>query len=234
MNPLWAALAQRAGVALTYAQAAQLNHYLDLLLEANQRMNLTRIEDRASAEIQHVGDALTLLPFLPAGAIRIADVGTGGGVPGVPLAVARPETQVVLVEATQKKAAFLRQAVESLALTNVRVIAQRAEEVGLGSERETFDVVVARAVGTMVWLAEWCLPLVKRRGKFLAMKGPRVAEELVDAAKAIRLLGGGPPVVHPAELPGFSGRVIVEIAKIARSDTRYPRPATQAKGKAIA
>lgn len=233
MNPLWAELSARAAATITEAQVGLLTHYLDLLLDANTRMNLTRIEDRAAAEVQHIGDALTLLPLLPAGAIRIADVGTGGGVPGVPLAIVRPEMSVFLIEATQKKAAFLREAVASLGLSNVQVIAQRAEEAGQGELRETLDVAIARAVGTMVWLAEWCLPLVKKGGRVLAMKGPKAAEELRDAAKAVHLLGGGMPVVHAADLPGFSGRVIVEIPKIGRTDARYPRHATQAKGHPI-
>jgi 16S rRNA (guanine527-N7)-methyltransferase len=233
MNPLWLDLSQRSGTTLTDAQAALLDLYLDLLLDANTRMNLTRIEDRASAEVQHIGDALTLLPFLPPAPIRMADVGTGGGVPGVPLAIVRPESRVVLIEATQKKAAFLAEAVIRLGLPNVEVVTGRAEDAGHGVLRESFDVAIARAVGTMVWLAEWCLPLVKKGGRVLAMKGPKATEELEHAAKAIHLLGGGPPVIHAADLPGFSGRVIVEIPKTARTDPRYPRPATQAKGKPI-
>src|SRR5438045_9711139 len=107
VNPLWNEIACRSGMALIEPQHHALSRYLDLLLDANQRMNLTRITDRAAAEVQHVGDALTLLPLLPAGPFRLADVGTGGGVPGIPLAVARPDAQVVLIESTKKKAAFL-------------------------------------------------------------------------------------------------------------------------------
>ncbi len=100
--------------------------------------------------------------------------------------------------------------------------------------RETFDVAIARAVATMGWLAEWCLPLVRpRTGKMLAMKGPKVAEELPAAAKAIELLGGGEAVVHPVNLRGTEHRVIVEIRKVGKTDARYPRPATQAKGKPL-
>ena len=105
MNPLWNDLAGRAHVALSDVQHAQLGKYLDLLLAANARMNLTRITDRAAAEVQHVGDALTLLPFLPPGKVRLVDVGSGGGVPGIPLAIARPEATLMLVESTKKKAA---------------------------------------------------------------------------------------------------------------------------------
>src|SRR3954471_21910859 len=98
MNRLWNDLAARGGVGLSAEQAGRLSRYLDLLAEANATMNLTRIVDRPTAEVQHVGDALTVLPFLPPGPHRLADVGSGGGVPGVPLAVARPDVQILLIE----------------------------------------------------------------------------------------------------------------------------------------
>jgi 16S rRNA (guanine527-N7)-methyltransferase len=219
---------------LSERQHAQFAHYLDLLLAANERMNLTRITDRAAAEVQHVGDALTLLPFLPTGKCRFVDVGSGGGVPGIPLAIARPDARVMLVESTKKKAAFLKDAAAQLGLDNLSVSEWRAEQVGRSNSRETFDIATARAVATLDWLAEWCLPLVKRGGKVLAMKGERAAEELRAARKAIKFLGGGEPVVHPITLPGTEHRVIVEIPKMRHTDERFPRDATVAKGKPIA
>lgn len=233
MHPLWSDLASRAGLSLNDDQNLLLSRYLDLLLEANARMNLTRITDRAAADVQHVGDALTLLPFLPEGACRLADVGSGGGVPGLPLAIVRPEARVTLIESTKKKGAFLRDAAQALALSNVTVVDQRAEDAGRGEVRQTFDIAVARAVATMDWLAEWCLPLVKKGGAMLAMKGPKVVDELPAAAKAIKLLGGGPAEVHPAALGEDDGRVIVRIPKIAKTPLAFPRPATQAKNKPI-
>lgn len=234
VTALWDEIAGRASVTLSAEQHAQLEKYLDLLLAGNERMNLTRITKRAAAEVQHVGDSLTLLPFLPAGAHRLADVGSGGGVPGIVLAIARPDASVVLIEATKKKTVFLREAPAELGLSNVTVIEQRAEDAGrLAELRETFDVAVARAVATMDWLAEWCLPLVKKGGKMLAMKGPKVQEELPVAAKAIRMLNGGEPVVHPVELPDTQGRVIVEIPKMGKTEARFPRGATVAKGKPL-
>jgi 16S rRNA (guanine527-N7)-methyltransferase len=117
----------------------------------------------------------------------------------------------------------------------VSVSAWRAEDVGQSNSRETFDVVTARAVGAMVFLVEWCLPLVKKGGKVLAMKGPKVAEELPAAQKAIRLLAGGDAVVHAVTaLPGISGHVIVEVPKVGRTDARYPRSATAAKKTPLA
>ncbi|HYO10373.1 MAG TPA: 16S rRNA (guanine(527)-N(7))-methyltransferase RsmG [Tepidisphaeraceae bacterium] len=260
MNELWNDLARRAGIELAPEQHDRLNRYLDLLIEANARMNLTRITDRAAAELQHVADALTLLPHLraapapanapapeperprrpgsvapppPEYALRIADVGSGGGVPGIPLAIARPDAFVLLIESTKKKSAFLRHAADQLGLKNIGVSDWRAEDVARSNSRESFDVVVARAVATMDWLAEWCLPLVRKGGTALAMKGPKVAEELPAAAKAIRTLAGGDAVVHPVDLPGTEHRVIVEIPKLGTTDKKYPRPATQAKGKAM-
>jgi 16S rRNA (guanine527-N7)-methyltransferase len=230
MQTLWTDLAARANVTLSDDQHAQLSTYLDLLTAANHRMNLTRIVDRPTAEVQHVGDALTVLPFLPAGGHSLADVGTGGGVPGIPLAIARPDVRVTLIEATKKKAAFLSEAVLALGLTNVRIAAERAEEAAAGGRRESFDVVVARAVATMPWLAEWCLPLARRGGKVLCLKGPKAHEELPFARKAIKLGGGGTVVIHPVELPGTEHRIIVEIPKVDRSDSRLPRPPSGAKG----
>jgi|ERR1700722_19313200 len=214
-------------------QQALLAQYLDLLLEANQTMNLTRITDRAAAEALHVGDALTLLPFLPARAFKLADVGSGGGTPGIPLAIARPDSVVTCVEATKKKAAFLERAVAELRLTNVRVLAERAEDVGQGPLRQSFDVAIARAVGTMVWVAEWLLPLVKTGGKVLAMKGLKANEELKAAGKVIARLGGGREIIHPVQLPGGEGHVIVEIPKVRPTPPAFPRLPTMAKGKPL-
>src|SRR5437588_13510 len=120
----------------------------------------------------------------------------------------------------------------ALGLSNLTVSSQRAEDLGNSGQRESFDVATARAVGAMDFLVEWCLPLVKKGGKMLAMKGPRVADELPAARKAIRLLGGAEPVVHPVtSLPGITGHVIVEVPKIGKTDRRFPRSPSQAKGK---
>jgi 16S rRNA (guanine527-N7)-methyltransferase len=233
MNPLWIDIAVRAGISLGENQHALLQRYLDLLLLTNEKMNLTRITDRAAAEVQHIADSLTLLPHLPKTACKIADVGSGGGVPGIPLAIARPDAAITLIESTKKKAVFLRETATALGLSNVIVLDERVEDVALGRQRESFDAAIARAVGSMIWLAEWCLPLVKKGGKMLAMKGEKVAEDLAGTAKTIRMLGGGKAIVHPVILPGTDHRVIVEIPKIAITDKRFPRPASAAKGKPL-
>jgi 16S rRNA (guanine527-N7)-methyltransferase len=249
LNLLWNELAARGAVELTPRQHELFTRYLDLLEAGNRRMNLTRIVDRESAEIQHIADALTLLKYLPPvriesnpgegkaariSKVRLADVGSGSGVPGVVLAIARPDVQILLLESTKKKAVFLEETARELALENVRVSDQRAEDAGrLPELREKFDVAAARAVGTLNWLAEWCLPLVKKGGRMLAMKGPKAAEELPLAGHAIRLVGGGNVDVHPADLPGGLRHVIVEIRKIAATPSSYPRSATSTGGKPL-
>lgn len=224
---------QLAGTELSPVQQERLGRYLDLLMAANQTMNLTRITDRAAAEVQHIGDALTLMPHIPADATKLADVGSGGGVPGIVLAITRPDVRVTLIEATQKKAEFLKQTATALGLNNVRVEALRAEEAGHGGLRQSFDIVTVRAVGQLVWIVEWCLPLVRTGGKMLAMKGPRVLQELPEAKRAIGWLGGDEPEIIPAPLPGADGHLIVSIKKIERTDTRLPRPADRAKGRPL-
>jgi len=230
---LWHELVKASGRELLPRQVEQLDRFIDLLRLANERMNLTRIVDREQAGMAHVADSLTLLPHIPAGTKRLADVGSGGGVPGLVLAAVLPETSVVLVEATQKKAVFLAETAKSLGLANVEVRPQRAEDVGRSELRDSCDVVTARAVGELVMLVEWCLPLVRKGGKLLAMKGGKAAEELAASGKAIHVLSGGEPRVHPAPLPGAEQHVIIEIPKLGTTDARYPRAASVAKGRAI-
>jgi 16S rRNA (guanine527-N7)-methyltransferase len=163
----------------------------------------------------------------------LVDVGSGGGAPGIPLAIARPDAKVLLVESTKKKAAFLERAAAELGLGNLQVTSDRAEDVGQSDLRETFDIATARAVATTDWLVEWCLPLVKVGGKVLAMKGQRAVQELVAATRIARLLGGSTPKSHPVELPGTEHHVIIEIQKVRRTSLEFPRLPTSAKGKPL-
>jgi 16S rRNA (guanine527-N7)-methyltransferase len=218
---------------LDSGQIAALHRYLDLLLIANQQMNLTRISDRAAAELLHVADALTLLPHLPPKAHRLADVGSGGGVPGLVLAIARPDSEIVLIESTRKKAEFLNATIKELGLANASVLPLRAEDVGNGKMRESFDIVVARAVGLLPVLVEWLLPLVKVGGYALTMKGPKASEELEPSKRPIKALGGGNSEVLAPQLQGAEGHVIIKIPKIARTPAKFPRNPAQAKGKPI-
>jgi len=216
---LWAQLATRGGIELQDSQRQLLHRYLDLLIAGNQKMNLTRIVDPAAAGLLHVGDSLTLLPLLPKGPHRLVDVGSGGGLPGMVLAIARPEVKVTLLEATRKKADFLKSTADELGLGNVTVIPMRAEEAVRdkptgGGMRGPFDVAVARAVALLPQLAEWLLPLLKPGGVMLAMKGPKVAEEIPATSKILRRLCGGKISQIPAGLPGVEGHLIVSIPKL--------------------
>lgn len=229
MQSLWNEIAAAANRELREEQHAQLERYLELLLQANQRMNLTRITEPDKARLQHVADALTALKFFPENAHAIVDLGSGGGVPGIPLAIACPDKRFVLIESTQKKAAFLRATSASLGLNNVEVLGDRAEDVARTGRRASFDVVTSRAVALLPWLVEWSLPLLRIDGVLLAMKGPRVEEEMPAAKAACKLIGASEPVIHQAGLPGLEDHLIVVAKKTRPTIAQWPRAATLAK-----
>ena len=191
-------------------QRQTLHRFLDLLIKANTRFNLTRIVDREQAETFHLDDALQLLPHLPtaaAGRFDLADVGSGGGVPGVVLAVVRPSADVTLCESVGKKAAFLEDVAAELRLDNVTVFNGRAERMGRDGQ---FDVVTARAVAPLVRLLDWTRPLVRRGGTLLAMKGPKIDEELEEARFVVRRQRAT-LTTHAYDLGGQTGRVVAKV-----------------------
>jgi 16S rRNA (guanine527-N7)-methyltransferase len=163
-----------------------------------------------------VEDCLVLLELL-GDARTLVDVGSGGGMPGLPLKIARPDLDVTLVEADRRKAAFLVDACARLGL-DVRVVAERAETAGQGPLRESFDLAVCRALAAMPVLAELCLPLVRVGGRLLAMKG-----RVEDADAALAALGGGPPATAPAPSAARARGVVVTVAKLAPTPAAYPR-----------
>ncbi|TMG58711.1 MAG: 16S rRNA (guanine(527)-N(7))-methyltransferase RsmG [Chloroflexi bacterium] len=170
---------------------------------------------------QLIDDALVLLDHL-GDAKRLVDVGSGGGLPGLPLKIARPELAVTLVEADSGKAAFLVQACARLGLVDVEVVGRRAEEVGHDARyRESFDVAVARALAPLPVLVELCLPLVRVGGNLLAQKTDK--EEVPAAQRAIELLGGALQSVSPAPSTARATGTIVVIAKVGPTPSRYPR-----------
>ena len=161
----------------------------------------------------------------------LVDVGAGAGFPGLPLKILRPELQLTLVESIAKKAAFLRHIVDTLALSNVEIVVARAEMAGRDpAQRERYDVAVARAVAELRVLAEYCLPLCRIGGRFLAPKGARIENELQAALPAIAQLGGRLVAIEPVELSELEPRTLVIIEKITSTPPQYPRaPGVPAK-----
>jgi 16S rRNA (guanine527-N7)-methyltransferase len=199
----------------------KLQTHLEALLEANERFNLTAVRDPAEAWVRHVADSLSLVPFVAeCGAKSIVDLGSGGGFPGIPLAIAMPDVQVMLVDSVGKKVRYLEEVVQRLALTNVTVRQTRAEELAewKGGLRESFDAVVCRAVGGLATLIELALPLVKVDGLLLAIKGEKAPDEIEEAARALRELQG--EVAATERTPTGT---IVAVRKMARTVRLYPR-----------
>ncbi|WP_243032070.1 16S rRNA (guanine(527)-N(7))-methyltransferase RsmG [Thermus altitudinis] len=208
------------------AHLSPFSRLYDLLMEANRRTNLTALRTEEEVVVKHFLDSLTLLTLpLFAGAIRVLDLGTGAGFPGLPLKIVRPELEITLLDATKKKVAFVAQVVEALGLKGAYPLWGRAEELAhLPEHREAYGRVVARAVAPLCVLVELGLPFVSLGGYMVAQKGPRVTEEVAPLPKALALLGGGPLSVHTLLLPlAQEERNLVVMAKEAPTPARYPR-----------
>ena len=225
-------------IALEPAQLDQLADYLARVLEANQRMNLTAIREEDAAWRRLIVDSLSVLPGIDdlesatGAAVRVVDIGSGAGLPGLPLAIARPGVQITMLETTGKKADFIRSCIEGLGLENAQVIQSRAETVGQEEEhRGTYDAAVSRAVGAMSLVLEYSLPLVREGGRVLAMKGPRAEQELDEAGDALEKLGAGELAMIEAYPESFGNDlVIVSIIKDRPTPNEYPRlPGTPKK-----
>ena len=225
-----AAGAASFGLRLTPQTLDRLARFVGLLLAANERLNLTRIVEPAEVERRHLLDSLTCaLPVLEAlqsgAAWQCLDVGSGGGLPGIPLAIAFPGLQVTLLEATGKKAAFLRDAVADLGLSNVVVVAERAEAAGRSpTHRDAYDLVVARALAPLDVALEWCPPFVKTGGVLILPRGSDLDQQLPGgwiAAKALSARLRPPVPLDLADLP--PGRSLVVADKLGRTPRAYPR-----------
>lgn len=218
--------AAQCGVELDAEAVGRFETYTALLLEWNGRMNLTAITEPEEIAVKHYVDSLSLLrpAKLPKNA-RVADVGSGAGFPGVPLAIARPDLRVVCLDSLNKRILFLQELCRRLGLGNVECRHIRAEDAGRQPElRAQFDAATARAVGKMALLAEYCLPLVRVGGVFYAMKGPDGDGEAKEAAGAIRLLGGGVARAESFCLPGTDmARTILCVSKQRATPARFPR-----------
>ncbi|MCA9286982.1 MAG: 16S rRNA (guanine(527)-N(7))-methyltransferase RsmG [Phycisphaerales bacterium] len=214
------------GLTLDAAEIDRLGRYLWLLLETNTHHNLTAIKDADEAWTRHIFDSLTLTAVLGelAGSEagqepRVIDVGSGGGLPGIPLAIAMPGLRFTLLEATGKKAAFLRHATAELGLGNVEVVAARAESAGReDGRRDAYDAAVARAVGPLAVIAELTTPFVRTGGLAVLVKGERAEEELAAAKQALHLLHVG----HAGTVETPTGRLVV-LEKLRRTPKPYPR-----------
>lgn len=199
------------------------------LVEKNKVMNLTGITEPKEVATLHLLDSLSLLPMADLKGKSIVDVGTGAGFPGVPLAVALPESRVTLLDSLNKRIDFLREAGEQLGLTNAEYIHGRAEEFA-ADHRESYDFAVSRAVASLPMLCELCLPLVKVGGQFLAMKSSHTEEEIASAKSAISKLGGKIVEVKDYTIPTTDVvHRVVCIQKISPTPKKYPRRFAQIK-----
>jgi len=205
--------------ALAPRQRRLLSEYLDLFLHSAQLFNLTAIRDRAEAWERHIVESVRLLPHLGPGR-SLLDVGSGGGLPGMVLAIARPELAVTLLEATGKKARFLEQTGRTLQLENLTVLCDRAELAGAvdSAHRESFDIVTARAVAPLRTLLELTVPFAKVGGLVLAVKGEKAADELAAAASALSELN----VVHEQTVRHPTASVVL-LRKRGGTPAKYPR-----------
>jgi 16S rRNA (guanine527-N7)-methyltransferase len=219
---------RRLDLAFTPEQDFRFQRYFQLLREWNERVNLTAVVDDEGIAVRHLLDSLMLLPCLgqPGETASLIDVGTGAGLPGLPLKIMRPELRVVLLDALAKRIKFLDAVIEELMLPDITTLHNRAEDAARETTlREHFDIATARAVASLPALCEYCLPFVRTGGVFLAMKG-QAEPECTEARNAIRILGGELADIHEYELPGTDmKRSIIQIRKVKPTPAAYPRRA---------
>ena len=215
---------------LNEKQINQFNQYFTSLIETNKKVNLTRITEKDEVYLKHFWDSITpLFTFgsVLKGADTLCDVGAGAGFPSIPLKIMLPELKVTIVDSLGKRLNFLQGLITQLNLENVTLVHGRAEDVGQNKQyREQFDVVTARAVANMAVLSEYCLPLIKENGNFIALKGPKAEDELKSARKALKVLGGKVIAVKELQLPqSTEERTLILIEKVQATPKKYPRQA---------
>ena len=215
------------GALLSEGKARRLLELTERMLAENEKYNLTAITEPSKIILNHYADCAALAARLPKGA-RIADIGCGAGFPTLPIAILREDVTVIGIDSTAKRIGYVTESARLLGLENVTAIAMRAEDGGrLPEYRESFDVVVARAVAEMRVLVELCLPFVRIGGRMMAMKGKNAEFELSGAKRAIAMLGGRRTTVEEIKLVGKEEELthpLIIVEKKERTPEIYPRP----------
>lgn len=218
--------AKELGIELSEKQIEQFLTYLEILQDWNKRVNLTSLRDPKEIVITHFLDSLTITKGIEEiGSIRVIDLGTGAGFPGIPLKILKPEISLSLLDSSRKRIDFLRYLSKSLELKGLEIIWGRVEEYGRKEGyRERYDIVLARALAKLNVLVELGIPFLRIRGLFIAQKGQKIKEELEEARKAIEILGGELKGIISLRLP-FSrkSRKLVIIEKILETSDKFPR-----------
>ena len=207
--------------------------YYELLIEKNKVMNLTAITDKEDVIVKHFIDSIALIPYLSDKGIninnklKIIDIGTGAGFPGLPLKIMMPDVKFTLLDSLNKRVSFLNEVIDELKLKDIEALHGRAEDYASDNKyREKYDICVSRAVANLSTLSEYCIPFVKEDGFFISYKAGESEEEINNSKNAIKILGGKINKVEEFVLPGTdASRVFVFIRKQELTDKKYPRKA---------
>lgn len=210
-------------VVLSEEQKVMFYNYMNILLEWNQKINLTTITKPEDIIIKHFIDSLTVLKYIKNEKINIIDIGTGAGFPGIPIKIVNDLNNITLLDSLNKRIIFLQNVINELKLKDIVAVHSRAEEYIKLEKREIYDIAVSRAVANMSTLLEYLLPYVKINGICICMKGPNIEEELENSKKALSILGGKVVNIDNFELPDGSKRNIIIVKKIKNTPMKYPR-----------